>query len=161
MTVGLLIPADEEKAIEVVTLNDFTDYQELVGGTFEALDLDEAGASLFVNDEGKLLQLDGNRRATVLWWFYVRTVIGLDQIAGDVVLVGMPDDEGETQDVPRALRDLLLDTQSYRVEFERAKNPDQWRRSGEVLYSWADACEYGFYLLSAYPDIQGLKLVAA
>lgn len=61
--------------------NDLHSMQDVVGGLIEAIDLDE-NTVLIDNEEGKLIQLEGNRR------------IGRDIIAGTFFICGS-NEEGE------------------------------------------------------------------
>jgi hypothetical protein len=69
--------------------------QGCVGGYVEVIDFDvmDFSASLWLNEEGKLEGLDYNALATDL----VRgQIMPHDYIAGDVVITGLPDEEGYT-----------------------------------------------------------------
>ena len=54
--------------------------QEAVGGLIDIVDIDDDGACLLLNDEGKLIGLEGNRR------------IGDDVIVGNFYVCGSSED---------------------------------------------------------------------
>ena len=64
---------------------------ELVGGWFDCVNDWEMGVTAYVHDEGLLIDLPTNNMASLLF----RRVL-----AGDVVLVGIADDEGYDTNVP-------------------------------------------------------------
>lgn len=82
--------------------------QGLVGGYIESISLPDADPcdwAAFCNEEGKLVDLPGNERATTLLY-----LLGghnpQDLIRGDVILVGI-NEQGETVDVPDTLIELV------------------------------------------------------
>lgn len=84
------------------------DMQRVVGGWIEPVDYEIGGAqvSAYHNEEGKLLGLPKNDLATHL---AAGRLFSNDYIAGDVLIVGVPDDvEGRTQSIPDAARDAIL-----------------------------------------------------
>jgi len=91
MPKGIYIPADQEAPLERRDLAGLEDYQAAVGGYIEAVDLPEAGATLFVNEEGLLRKLLFNPRATFLWWFWVPAARHKAMLVGDAILVGSSD----------------------------------------------------------------------
>lgn len=110
MKTAIVVPADGSPARIETKEWTLDELQAGVGGYIEAVDiaqvLTDAGlktvnATMFVNEEGKLIGLPVNPRATD---FAARTIGGWfsDVILGDVVIIGQPDDEGETQSVPQA-----------------------------------------------------------
>ena len=85
-SVGLVIVRDLPKPIS---------YDEMVGvvqGYIEGVYLD--GATAYVNEEGKLQGLRKNEVATALAHAH-NAIYGDDWIAGNMLIVGNSDDEGE------------------------------------------------------------------
>lgn len=96
----LIIPADgSEVRWEDPAKIDLDYLSDIVGGLIEAVDIDfpsDPGdqATMYLNEEGKLIGLPRNVRATRLAKRY--SGIGLtDYIAGTIVMVGAVDAEGE------------------------------------------------------------------
>lgn len=104
---GILIPADDALDVRSVELDSIdgstlASLQRLVGGLIEALPYpdDRAGLTAYVNEEGKILNLPWNARATIL----MRPVLFTrDYIAGDLVITGFDPREGETIDLPAGI----------------------------------------------------------
>lgn len=108
---GLFIPCDSELPMEEVTLEggDYRLIQGLIGGLFDVVEVPDHDASFFVDDEGLIKCLPVNNRATFLvWelWFqaHVNTVI----LVGNVLVLGKPDEEGNTTSAPQELIDEVL-----------------------------------------------------
>ena len=106
MPLGIVIPSDERRPLAVKEFNSIEDYQSVLGGYIEAISAGEGGLSIFANEEGKLIGLPLNRRATLLWHLRLYPYQPGDVLAGDVVLVGPTNARGDTLDVPVALRDF-------------------------------------------------------
>lgn len=95
---ALVIPAQGPPyKTEIPDETELEELQRLVGGWIEYVpiytDEGEVGLSLFCNEEGKIEGLPLNGRAN---HFFEGELHAGDQLVGDVVLMGPPDDEGET-----------------------------------------------------------------
>ena len=114
MVKGIYVPADDSEALEIRELEKLEDYQEAVDGWIEAVDVPSLGVTIYVNEEGLLRRLPFNPRASFLWWYHVP---GAHQtmLVGDVVIVGPRDDNGDGNDVPEEVVDLLTVTREYAV----------------------------------------------
>jgi hypothetical protein len=86
---------------------DYRTFQGLVDGLIEFIDLPHGG-SLVCNEESKLIRLPLNYRATALLWLMRPEYIQRDFIAGDVVVAGVPDEEGDTTAAPELYVMLLV-----------------------------------------------------
>ena len=115
MVKGLYLPADPSESIEERNFNSLADYQAAVGGWVEGVDIPALGATIYVNDEGIMRHLPFNARASFLWWFHVPEARGAAMLVGNAVLVGMPDKDGETTDVPAQVVERLLGPRLYAV----------------------------------------------
>jgi hypothetical protein len=73
--------------------------QNAVGGYVQVIELED-DFTMWVNEEGKLLNLPVNEIATVIW--EVRFGIGTDIICGDVVFTGGMDEDGEALTISEA-----------------------------------------------------------
>lgn len=74
--------------------------QERVGGWVESAPISDRQLTMYCNEEGKLLGLPRNDVASDML-----APSNPDWIAGDVVLVGAPDQEGYNTDLPQALKE--------------------------------------------------------
>lgn len=86
---------------------DLDEYQKIVGGLIQPVDIRKLGCSLFVNEEGIVLNLELNIRANALLWTYAPHHVEWTLLVGNVVLVGMPDENGATTSVPDAVLELI------------------------------------------------------
>lgn len=76
--------------------------QEKVGGWLELAPIIDRTLSMYCNEEGKILGLPRNDRASDLL-----APNNPDWIAGDVVLVGAPDSEGYDTSLPQVFIDAI------------------------------------------------------
>lgn len=76
------------------------DYQDLVGGLINFTDLDTLPASIISNDEGLLERLEYNHRATQFLYRHAPRHVGWTVLVGTCLVVGLPDDEGESTTAP-------------------------------------------------------------
>jgi hypothetical protein len=86
------------------------DYEQLsqeVGGYIEAVNYGNQPYFAYINDEGKMLNLDENVLATELWYRSGQRILIGDYIAGDAVFFGLVDEEGENTDAPIMILEQL------------------------------------------------------
>lgn len=120
MTKAILIapPSSARSTTGVVKLVDYNqleDYQQAVGGHVQGVPF--PGGSLFVNEDGKSAGLPANDFATQLCEAFAVGLAEDDYIAGNAVLVGGPDAEGELASVDYLLRlALCLDGETLAWE---------------------------------------------
>lgn len=91
MKAVLVKTSGEVTTIDLAREGAHTVINELVGGWFDCVNDWEMGVTAYVHDEGLLINLPTNNMASLLF----RKVL-----AGDVVLVGIADDEGYDTNVP-------------------------------------------------------------
>lgn len=118
MVQGMHIPADDTLPLEVREFADIVAYQEVVDGWIEPVDINPLGITLFVNEEGLVRRMPFNARATFLWWYFVPDARNHAMLVGDAVMVGQPDRDGDTTDVPREVVELLTAKSGYRLRVE-------------------------------------------
>lgn len=116
MTKCIIIPHNMNHPPTRTDLQSLTDYQMAVGGYVESITIREQAIAIFCDEDGKDKELPVNRRATALWWLFEPSVRGHDLIVGDIVLVGTPDDLGDTTDVPNSFATFMIDAERYKVE---------------------------------------------
>jgi Domain of unknown function (DUF3846) len=161
MVTGVIIPADETLAVSRHEFNDLHDYQKAVGGLIEAIDLGSPAMTFFANDEAKLIGLPINRRATMLWWLHSPATYGYDVLAGDAVLVGQPDQHGETQSAPAEFVSLLMDTSSFKVEVQTAGPGSPWYGNGRRFEDYFTAALYATDLSCRWSQVTRARVAAA
>jgi hypothetical protein len=161
MPSGIVIPVSESEPIVRRDFGEFTDYQEVIGGYFQPVELLTPEATIYVDDEGKLKGLEVNRRATLLVWMHNPAFRERDVICGPAVLIGAPDDEGDTQDVPQSLDDLLFDTLAYKVEVQTVDNKDAWNTNSKRYTDWVEAYNAALRLAASWMAVEQVRVVPA
>jgi Domain of unknown function (DUF3846) len=104
---AVVVPVDGEPYVtEINHQNGLAQLQELVGGYIEGFDLKlkDGIVTAYVNEEGKLQNLPVNEMATLL---FLSTYDRLDLIAGPMVVVGAPDEEGYDTSLPTSIIDAF------------------------------------------------------
>lgn len=159
MSIGILIPADERRPLELQDFRSLDGYQLAVGGWIEGVPAGEDGTSFFANTEGEHVGLPVNRRASIHWLLQFRGRATHDRLFGDVVLVGPADEEGETQGVPEALLLLLFETLAFAVEVEQL-GATRWRLVPEVFDDYFVAGAWGLVLSHQRLDVMRVRVIA-
>lgn len=159
MVKGLWIPADASAKVERRDYRQLEDYQAAVGGWIEAVDIPGFGpVTMYVNENGLAERLPFNGRATFLWWFHSAHVREHAALVGDVALVGYPDHEGDTTDVPDEVLDLLTATTPHVVSM---KVDGQWFANRVVNRDYWEAIHWAMIKLSREPQIEDVDVVPA
>ena len=83
----------EEREID----NNLKTLQDIVGGYIEYVDISQDGLQMIINEEGKILDLEYNLGATLL---YNTTHLYNDMILGNAIIVNT-DDEGENKSITK------------------------------------------------------------
>lgn len=109
-----ILPGDDEPISEI-EVKHLEDYQGLVGGWIEPVDIPALGVTVFVNEEGLLRHLPFNSRATFLWWYLVPAARQQAMLVGPALVVGFPDSNGDATNVPESVIDLLIQPREYAV----------------------------------------------
>lgn len=135
MTKGILIPADNDKPLE---LQEFSDLKVSLGGEVERFALNRPDASLFQSESALYLELPTNRRATLLLWCHATSMRGKQALQGDVVLLGRVNDQGEPQDVPLWYVAILFEAKRFKVHAQRLED-NLWREHDRVFDDWQQA----------------------
>lgn len=158
MTKGIVVPHDAVAALEVREFSEFGDYQQAVGGWIEAINISSLGITVFVNEEGLLKHLPLNSRMTFLWWFHVPQARQRAMLVGNAVIVGAPDEEGNTTDVPETVFSLLMETQVYRVEVQ-VVGETEWHRNAAKYTDYWEAVIWAMLLLERWALATDVRVV--
>ncbi|WP_425546358.1 DUF3846 domain-containing protein [Agromyces soli] len=108
MVRGIYLPADDREELVVREFSGVDDYARSVDGYIEAVDVPDLGVTIYVNEIGLLRRLPFNSRASFLWWYY-EPAARESLLVRDAVIVGWPDADGESTDVPEAVLRLLTE----------------------------------------------------
>lgn len=94
------------------------DYEQLskeLGGYIEAVNYGDQPYFAYINEEGKLLNLDENHLATELWYMSGQRILIGDYIAGDAVFFGLVDEDGNNTDAPIMILEQLTNIAKDRI----------------------------------------------
>lgn len=117
---------------------------ERVGGWIDVVplrsaDTDDVGwqsVDVFVDDEGKIKQRPTNAYATALAHHF-GSIFSDDRIAGTVVILGEPDDDGETTDLPfefiRFAVEFIAEHSIGRAPTPVRVAPTFWENAAEIV----------------------------
>jgi hypothetical protein len=161
MPTGIVIPVDESVPIFRKEFEAFTDYQETIGGYFRPIDIQSPEATMYVDEEGKLKHSDVNRRATILAWLHNPAFRGRDVLCGPVVIIGPPDRDGISTDVPQSLDDLLFDTISYKFEVQTSDDATAWNSNQRRYTTWIDAYNDALAMAERWFAVEAIRVVPA
>jgi hypothetical protein len=158
---AIQIPQDEQRPLYKVQINDLAGMQAVVGGFIEIVDLTPLHSSLVVNEEGKLMNLEINRRATLLFWLLFPSIRGRDAICGDVLIVGYPDSQGNTTDAPANVVELLFETKSYKAEFQTYDDANKFNGNMRRFEDYFEAANYALLKAQSWTAVQRTRVVPA
>ena len=158
MTKGIYLPADESAPLEVRDFADFTDYQTVVGGIFDSVDLPDLTATVYVNDEGLVIGLPMNPRATYLWWLCVPAARDREFLVGNAVIIGMPDEEGNDTNIPDDLLHALTFDGQFRVEVTLLGDP-KWYTNVALYPTYWDAVVWAAMLRERWVEVEQIRVV--
>ncbi|MGW5074012.1 DUF3846 domain-containing protein [Rhodococcus sp. NPDC004095] len=116
------------------------------------------GASMITDEEGKLNGSELNRRATLLLWLLESRWRNADVIMGDVLIIGAPDEEGNSTSIPEELRALIMDVDSYKVEVQTGG--DSWASNNLRYDDLFKAANAGLGLMERWLLVTDLRVVA-
>ncbi|MBF4563304.1 DUF3846 domain-containing protein [Microbacterium sp. VKM Ac-2870] len=153
MVHGIIIPASDSEPLVSAEFEKLEDYQRVVGGWIEAVDIPELNATIYVNEEGLLRGLPFNRRATFLWWFHLPVTCGRARLVGNAVLVGGVNPAGNSSDLSRAVSHLLLASGEYNVS-TREPGGARWRSEPEPHENYLEAIMWAALLQEYAPSLQ-------
>lgn len=158
MVKALRIPADQDEPITVLEVSKLEDYQAAVGGWIEPVDIPSLGVTIYVHDEGLVLNLPFNPRAAFLWWFYVPESRQKAMLVGPALVVGLPDRNGDSTDIPAHVAALLTGRGPWQVE-AHVPGVEEWYRSLETHGDYFEALVYAMVLLERWAETDDVRVV--
>jgi hypothetical protein len=160
MPEGFVIPSDDTQPVRRQQFNRLEDYQAAVGGWIEDVEVPEAGVTFYVDENGLGNRRKANRRVNCLWRYFTPQ-LGRDALLlGDAVVVGLPDEDGETTDVPAELADLIGNARDYVVE-TRAGRDAPWLRAPSLHDDYLEAVVWAVLVLETSPEGCEARITAA
>ncbi|MDQ0868988.1 hypothetical protein QFZ70_001461 [Arthrobacter sp. V1I9] len=158
---AIQIPVDEQRPLYKVAINGLSSMQEAVGGYVQFIDLGPLHASMVMNEEGKLQKLPINRRATLMFWLLFPSVRHNDVIVGDAILVGLPDKDGNTTDVPQEVVDLLFGEKQLKAEFQTFDDDNKFNGNLMRFDDYFVAANYALGKAESWTAVQRCRVVLA
>jgi len=158
MVTGIVIPADDIQPVEQREFAGLDDYRAAVDGWIEAVDLHDLGVTIYVNEEGRVRHLPFNSRASFLWWYHVPAARQKALLAGNAVVVGLTDRNGDNTDVPDAGRELLLAQTSYRVEVRTVGDP-RWYGNQATYPDYWEAVVWAMVTLERWELAEDVRVL--
>lgn len=158
MVRALIIPAADHESITECEVNKLEDYQAVVGGWIEPVDIPVLGVTVHVNEEGLLRQLPFNPRATFLWWHFVPEARQTAMLVGPALITGLPDHNGDNTDVPSEVTGMLAQPGEWRVEVRTIGDP-KWHRNQMTYSDYFEALVWAMVTLERWSAAEDVRVV--
>jgi hypothetical protein len=157
---SVVIPADEDEPLRQgdIGVANTSEYREIVGGYLEAVSLDSPSSTLYVNEQGKLNDLPINPRATMLLRAHQPALRFFDYIAGDALLTGPVDEQGDDTNVPDEFVNMFFQARRFRAEVQTFGDPG-WYGNQLHFDSWTDAYGYVLNLAQRWTQVEDVRVV--
>lgn len=160
MVRALRIPTEADDPITEIEVSKLEDYHAAVGGWIEPVDIAELGVTIYVHEEGLVLNLPVNSRATFLWWYFVPEARQKAMLVGPAVVVGLPSRNGDSTAVPDEVVRLLTDPGEWRVEI-RVSDDSAWHPSFATYTDYFEALVWSMVALERVRDAEEVRVVAS
>ncbi len=158
MVRALRIPAEAEEPITDLEVFQLEDYQAAVGGWIEPVDIPELGITVYVHEEGLVLGLPFNSRATFLWWYFVPEARQRAMLVGPALIVGLPDRNGHSTDIPREVTVLFTQLGKWRVE-AKPKSEPKWIQIPATYDDYFEAVVWAMVTLERWTAAEDVRVV--
>ncbi|MFT4259502.1 DUF3846 domain-containing protein [Microbacterium sp.] len=158
MVKALRIPVDESEPITELEVFQLEDYQAAVGGWIEPVDIPQLGVTIYVHEEGLVMGLPLNARAMFLWWLFVPEARQKAMLVGPALVVGLPDRNGDSTDVPAPVADMFTQAGIWRVH-AHVPGIEQWYESQETHDDYFEALIYAMTLLERWEEVDDVRVV--
>ncbi|AOX46833.1 DUF3846 domain-containing protein [Microbacterium sp. BH-3-3-3] len=158
MVRGLVVPAVEDAAVELGDFTQLEDYQAVVGGYVEPVDIPSLGVTIYVNEERLRRQLPFDSRATFLWWYEVHEARQTAMLVGDAAIVGIPNRRGESTDVPHSLVDILTKAGAWRIQVKSLGDP-RWHQSHAIHTDYFEALIVAMVTVERWTSAVNVRIV--
>ena len=155
---ALRIPTESEEPITALEVHQLEDYQAAVGGWIEPVDIPELGITIYVPEEGLILGLPLNSRATFLWWYFVSQVRQKAMLVGPALVVGLPDRNGDSTDVPTEIAERFLNPGKWCVEVKLQGETD-WMQIPVTYTDYFEALVWAMAGLERWTTAEDVRVV--
>ncbi len=158
MVKALRIPTEADEPITELQVDWLEDFQAVVGGWIEPVDIRALGVTVYVHEEGLVLNLPFNSRATFLWWYFVPEARQKAMLVGPALIVGLPDRDGNSTDIPSAVVELLTGSRIWRVEVRTYGDP-KWYRNQATYTDYFEALVWAMLTLERWSAAEDVRVV--
>lgn len=158
MVRALRIPVDADEPTTEVFVDKLEDYPAIVGGWVEAVDIHSLGITIYVAEEGLIMQLPFNSRASFLWWYLVPEARQKAMLVGPALIVGLRDRVGQSTDIPSQVVEQLLNTGEWRVEV-RVHGDPRWYRNQTSYSDYFEALVWAMVTLERWTAAEDTRVV--
>lgn len=158
MVKGIIIPTEADDPITEYEVSALEDYQAVVGGWIEPVDIHALGITVYVHEEGLLRNLPFNSRATFLWWYNVPQSRQSAMLVGPALAVGLPDRNGDSTDIPPAVIELLTEPGVWRVEVRTHGDPN-WYRNQVTYDDYFEALVWAMVTLERWTLAEDVRVI--
>ena len=158
MVTALVIPTAEGAPITECEVNNLEDYQAVVGGWIEPVDIPALGVTVYVHEEGLRLNLALNTRATLLWWYFVPEARQSAMLVGPALITGLPNRSGDSTDVPSEVGSMLAHPGEWRVEV-RTIGDSKWYRNQTTYSDYFEALVWAMVTLERWTAAADTRVV--
>lgn len=158
MVRALRIPTEPDDPITELEVFQLEDYQAAVGGWIEPVDIPELGVTMYVHEEGLVLGLPFNSRAAFLWWYFVPEARQKAMLVGPALVVGQPDRNGDSTDIPAHVAEMLARPGIWRVEIKVFDDP-KWYRNQATYDDYFEALVWAMVTLERWTAAEDVRVV--
>lgn len=158
MVRALRIPTDADEPITELEVFALEDYQAAVGGWIEPVDLEDLGVTIYVHEEGLIMGLPFNSRAAFLWWYFVPEARQKAMLVGPALVVGLPDRNGDSTDIPTHVVDMIGRPGVWRVEVKTHGDP-KWYRNQATFDDYFEALVWAMVTLERWSQAEDTRVV--
>mgnify|MGYP003613896952 FL=1 len=158
MVKALVIPTAESEPVTECEVNKLEDYQAAVGGWIEPVDIPALGVTVYVHEEGLMLNLPFNPRATFLWWYFVPEARQRAMLVGPALITGLPDRSGDSTDVPSEVVAMLAHPGEWRVEVRTVGDP-KWYRNQMTYADYFEALVWAMVTLERWTAAEDTRVL--
>jgi len=155
---ALRIPVEADEPITELEVHVLEDYQAVVGGWIEPVDLPDLGVTIYVHEEGLVMGLPFNSRAAFLWWYFVPEARQKAMLVGSALVVGLPDRNGDSTDIPAHVVDMIGKPGVWRVEVKTHGDP-KWYRNQAVYDDYFEAVVWAMVTLERWSAAEDTRVV--
>lgn len=158
MVSALRIPTDAGDPITELEVFTLEDYQAAVGGWIEPVDLPDLGVTIYVHEEGLVQGLPFNSRAAFLWWYFVPEARQKAMLVGPALVVGLPDRNGDSTDIPAHVVEMIGKPGVWRVEV-KVHGDSKWYRNQAVYDDYFEAVVWAMVTLERWTQAEDTRVV--